>query len=166
MKKYMLIILTLCLFIPTMVVLAKGDFTYISVRGPGLTGEVNITNPELTQDFFVFADFSKGPIDPPADPGEGYEVVRVHVVTENSKPTPTPFDLLYYYPYSGYVYYQGLVNGSSEYDGKWYIANPAANEPFRAALTARARLTWIPFAALAVILAVFFIAYRRNPKHT
>ena len=164
MKKSIAIVFILGLLIPTLSAFAKGDFDYIAVRGPGLTGEVNITDPALTQDFFVFADFSQGPIDPPPDPGEGYEVVRVHVVTENSKPTPTPFDLLYYYPYAGYVFYQGLVNGSSEYDGKWYIANPAANDPFRAALTQRALLTWIPFAVLACILIWFFVAYRRKPK--
>jgi len=149
-----------------MLVLAKGNFDYLEVRGPGLTGGVQITNPALTQDFFVFADFSKGSVNPPTDPGEGYEVVRVHVVTENSKATPTPFDLLYYYPYTGYVYYQGLVNGSSEYDSKWYVANPEANGPFRTALEQRARLTWIPLVVLAVILGWFFIAYSRKPKST
>jgi len=166
MKKNISILFILGLLIPTMSAFAKGNFDYVTVRGPGITGELNITNPKLTQDFFIFADFTKGPIDPPADPGEGYEVVRVHVDYTNDKPTPTPFDLLYYYPYSGYVYYQGLVGGSSEYDGKWYIANPDANDPFRGALTQRALLTWIPFAALAVILVWFFFAYRRKPKES
>ena len=166
MKKNITIILILGLLIPTFSAFAKGNFDYVAVRGPGLTGEVNITSPALTQDFFVFADFSQGSIDPPTDPGEGYEIVRVHVDYTNDKPTPTPFDLLYYYPYTGYVFYQGLVDGSSEYDGKWYIANPAADEPFRDALAQRAWLTWIPFAALAVILVWFFIAYRKKPKES
>jgi len=164
MKKTILTLLTILVLVPTTIATADGNFDYITVRGPGLTGEVNITNPVLTKDFFVFADFTKGPVEPPADIGEGYEVVRVHVDYTNEKPTPIPFDLFYYYPYTGYVYYQGLVDGSSEYDGQWYLANPAANEPFRDALAQRARLTWIPFAVLAVILVWFYIAYRRKPK--
>jgi hypothetical protein len=164
MKKSVATLFILGLLIPTLSAFAKGGFDYIAVRGPGLTGEVNITDPALTQDFFVFADFLQGPIDPPADPGEGYEIVRVNVIVENEKPTPTPFDLLYYYPYTGYVYYQGLVNGSSEYDGKWYTANPTANDPFRAALAQRTMLTWIPFAVLAVILVWFFVAYKKKPN--
>jgi len=158
--------LLLGIFISVVSAVASGGFDYITVRGPGLTSDLDITNPALTSDFFVFADFTKGPIDPPADPGEGYEVVRVYVVTKNQNPTPTPFDLLYYYPYTGYVYYDGLANGSSEYDKKWYVANPAANEPFRAALAARAKVTWIPFAILSVIIIVFAVAYYKKPKQT
>lgn len=160
MKKYIFLILALCLIIPTTLVLAKGEFDYITIKGPGVTGEINVTNPALTGEFFAFADFSKGPVDPPANPGEGYQIVRVYVVDTK----PAPFDQLHYYPYTGYVYYDGLANGSSEYDGKWYMANPSANDPFRAVLAERARLTWIPFVALVVILGGFFIAYRSKPQ--
>jgi hypothetical protein len=159
-KKITAFLLVLGLLIPATIALAKGGFDYITVKGPGVTGEINVTNPALTGDFFAFADFSKGPIDPPADPGEGYQIVRVYVVDTK----PAPFDQLHYYPYTGYVYYDGLVNGSSEYDVKWYAANPAANDPFRGVLAERARLTWIPFAALIVILGGFFIAYRSKPQ--
>jgi len=164
MKKYFLIILALCQLFPA-AALAKGNFDYITVNGPGLQGELTITNPELTG-FFAFADFAQGAIVPPADPGEGYEIVRVFVVTENDKPEPTAFDQLFYYPYAndGYVFYVGLANGSSEYDGKWYAANPSADAPFRAALAERARINWIPFGALVVILGVFVFAYYRKPK--
>jgi len=164
MKKSFYIILFITLIVPFSLVFAKGKFDYITVKGPGITGEINITNPELTDDFFVFADFTRGSIDSPANPGEGYQIVRVFVVTENEKPDPIPFDQLHYYPYTGYVYYDGIVNGSSEYDAKWYTANPSANEPFRAALAQRARITWIPFAVFLVIIIVFAVAYYRKPK--
>ena len=166
-RKIFILLIVLVLVIPTSFALAKGNFDYIIVKGPGLQGELNLTNPELTS-FFVFADFSLGAIDPPADPGEGYEITRVFVVTENDKPDPTAFDQLYYYPYAddGYVFYVGLANGSSEYDGKWYAANPAADAPFRAALAARARINWIPFAVLIAILGVFAFAYYQKPKNT
>jgi len=160
MKKYIFLILAFCLLIPAALVLANGGFDYITIKGPGVTGELNVTNPALTSDFFAFADFSKGAIDPPVDPGEGYQIVRMYVVDTK----PQPFDQLHYYPYTGYVYYDGIADGSSEYIGKWYMANPSANEPFRAALAERARLTWIPFAVLVVTLAGFFIAYRSKPQ--
>jgi hypothetical protein len=156
--------LVLSLIFPAGWVSAKGNFDYLAVKGPGITGEINITNPALTADFFVFADFTQGEVPVPADPGQGYEVVRVYVEMTNGKPSPTPFDQLHYYPYTGYVFYDGLVNGSSEYDGKWYAANPSAEAPFRAALAERARLNWIPFGVLVAMLAAFFIAYNRKPK--
>jgi len=157
-------VLLLTLLIPTMAVLAQGKFDYITVKGPGLTGDVDVTNPALTEDFFIFADFTQGEVPAPADPGEGYQIVRMYVEYTDSKPKNLPFDLLYYYPYTGYVYYDGVLEGSSEYDGKWYAANPEAETPFRNVLVQRALLTWIPFAVLAVILAGFFIAYNRKPK--
>ena len=166
MKKKLLLILVLCLLIPTTIALASGDFSYVTIDGPGLTDELNVTDPALTSDFFIFADFTKGPIDPPADPGEGYEVTRVYIETIDDKPEAKAFDQLLYFPYTdeGYVYYVGVAEGSSEYDGKWFAANPAADEPFRAALAKSARLEWVPLAVLAVILAGFFIAYRSKSK--
>ncbi|MBI5932558.1 MAG: hypothetical protein HY867_02530 [Chloroflexi bacterium] len=159
MKKQFAFALTLVLLLIPTIVLAKGSFDYIEVKGPGITGNILITNPALTEDFFAFADFSAGNVPAPADAGQGYQVVRVYVVDDKDH----PFDQLEYYPYTGYVHYIGLAEGTSEYDGKWYAANPAADAPFRSALAARARLTWIPFAALIVILIVVFVAYRSKP---
>lgn len=164
MRRLLLFLIVFSIVIPTSLVIAQGNFTYLTVKGPGITGEINITDPALTGDFFAFADFMQGEVPAPAEPGQGYQVVRVYVETVDGKPTDRPFDQLHYYPYTGYVFYDGLVNGSSEYDGKWYAANPSANEPFRAALAERARLTWIPFAVLVLIVGGFFLAYNRKPK--
>lgn len=159
MKKRLVLALTLALLLIPTIVLAKGSFDYIEVKGPGITGNIVITNPALTEDFFAFADFSAGSIPAPDNAGQGYEVIRVYLVDEKDR----PFDMLEYYPYTGYVHYIGLAEGTSEYDGQWFVANPAADAPFRSALAARARLTWIPFAALVVILVVVFVAYRGKP---
>jgi hypothetical protein len=158
MLRKIVLLLIFGLLVPTAAAFAKGNFDYITVKGPGITGDISITNPALTQDFFAFADFSLGSIEAPADPGQGYQVVRMYVKGSSAD----PFDQLHYYPYTGYVYYDGIVNGASEYDGKWYAANPAVEGPFRDTLAERARLNWIPFAVVAVILAGFFIAYRRK----
>lgn len=166
MRRIPVCLLVIALLVPSSLAEAKGDFDYITVKGPGITGELNITNPALTTDFFAFADFSKGAIDAPPDPGQGYQVVRVYVLTENGKPVPTPFDQLHYYPYTGFVYYDGLVGGSSEYDGSWYTANPSAEKPFRETLSERARLAWMPLAILVLLLAIFWYAYRSTSKKT
>lgn len=163
MKKLLILMFVLGMLVPGTFapsVFAKGEFDYITIKGPGITGEINVTNPALTQNFFAFADFSQGSIDVPADPGQGYQVVRVYVADNKDQ----PFDQLHYYPYTGYVYYDGLVDGSSEYDGKWYVSNPSAEEPFRAVLSERARFTWIPLAVVVILLAGFYIAYRTKPR--
>ncbi len=157
-RNYLSFALALGMLLFPTVILAKGSFDYIEVKGPGITGDIVITDPALTEDFFAFADFSAGAIPAPADPGQGYEIIRVYMVDEKDQ----PFDELHYYPYTGYVYYDGIAGGSSEYDGKWYVANPAADAPFRAALKAKATLTWIPFAAFLVIMTAIFIAYRKK----
>lgn len=160
MKKIYFLLLILALLIPGTAALANGEFDYIVIKGPGITGDINVSNPMLTQGIFTFADFSKGDVNPPADPGAGYQIVRMHA--DGSK--GIPYDQLHYYPYTGYVYYDGIVNGFSEDGGKWYIANPAIEEPFRAILAEDARLTWIPFGVLAVLLIGFFVAYQMKPK--
>jgi len=142
--------------------LAQGPFSYITVRGPGISGDLSVTNPALL-DFFAFADFSKGPVEVPTDPGEGYEVVRSLVDGKTNK--VQNFDYLHYYPDTSHVYYDGLVEGSSEYDGKWYIARPESEAAFRSALAERARLTWVPFAVFVVLLVIFGAAYfRKQPN--
>ena len=163
MKKIFALILALIVLVPT-TAFAKGEFDYITVKGPGIVGEIDVTNPVLTQDFFAFADFTQGEIPTPVDPGQGYQIVRVYVEFTDSKPKDLPFDQLHYYPYTGYVYYDGVVEGSSEYDGKWYAANPAAEAPIRSVLFQRALLAWIPLGVLVIGLIWFFVAYYRKPK--
>jgi len=158
LKRFILFVCVLAFLSQATIVLSKGQFDYIEVKGPGITGSIAITDPALTEDFFAFADFSAGAIPPPADPGQGYQITRVYVIDDKDH----PFDQLEYYPYTGYVHYIGLAEGTSEYDGSWFVANPAADAPFRAALKAKATLTWIPFAAFLVIMAAIFIAYRRK----
>ena len=160
MKNIFFLVLALALFVPVTATTAAGEFDYIVVKGPGITGDINVSNPVLTQDIFTFADFSKGDVNPPTKPGSGYQIVRMHA--DGSK--GIPYDQLHYYPYTGYVYYDGIVNGFSEDGGKWYIANPEIEEPFRAILAEDARLTWIPFWVLAFLLIGFFVAYQMKPK--
>jgi len=158
MKRLALLLTLLILTIPT-AALAKGPFSYITIKGPGISGDLSVTDSAML-DFFTFADFSKGGIDAPANPGDGYEVIRSFVDGETNK--VQNWDLVHYYPDTGYVYYDGLINGSSEYDKKWYVASPDVEAKFRSVMAERARLTWIPFAAFVVLLIVFGVAYYRK----
>jgi hypothetical protein len=111
-------------------VFAKGDFSFISISGPKLKEPVRVTDPTLTGDFFAFADFFEDKTLAPADPGTGYEITRYY--TEGNG--EIAFDRLHYYPDTGFVYYDGIVNGSSEYDGEWYTAKHEIKTVFESAL--------------------------------
>ncbi len=95
-------------------VLAKGNFSFITISGPNLKETIRSTDPALVTDFFAFADFSRTPVEAPANPGVGYEITRFYIDAGSE----SAFDKLHYYPETGFVYFDGLVGGSSEYDGK------------------------------------------------
>jgi hypothetical protein len=115
---------------------AKGEFSFIAVTGGQLTDEVRLSDPALTRDFFTFADFYRNKTDAPVDPGPGYEITRYYI----NGHTETAFDRLHYYPETGFVYYDGIVKGSSEYDGEWYTAQPEIKDIFETALFTQIRL--------------------------
>ena len=112
---------------------AKGGFNFITISGSNLKEEVRVTDLALTEDFFTFADFSKDKAGTPTDPGEGYEILRYYVDGNRE----IIFDRLHYYPEMGFVFYDGIENGESEYDGEWYTANVAIRMVFESALSAQ-----------------------------
>jgi hypothetical protein len=114
---------------------AKGGFSFISITGSNLKGEVRVDDPKLTTDFFAFANFSQDKTKAPSDPGTGYEITRYYIDGKRE----TPFDRLHYYPETGFVYYDGIVDGSSEYDGEWYIAKPEVKMAFENILPGQAK---------------------------
>lgn len=109
---------------------AKGGFAFITIRGTNLTEPIRVTDSALTEDFFAFADFYRAKTQAPANAGAGYEVTRYYINGNQN----VAFDQLHYYPDSGYVYYDGIVNGDSEYDGGWYTAKPEMRAIFESAL--------------------------------
>ena len=110
---------------------AKGGFDFIAISSPNLKEEVRVTDTALTEDFFTFADFSKDKTEAPADPGQGYEILRYYIDGKRE----IIFDRLHYYPETGFVFYDGIENGESEYDGEWYTAESEIKSIFESALT-------------------------------
>jgi len=110
---------------------AKGGFDFITIAGPDLKESVRVADPRLTADFFTFANFYEDKTKAPADPGVGYEITR-HYVQGISD---VVFDRLHYYPETGFVFYDGIENGESEYDGEWYTANAEIQSVFESVLS-------------------------------
>lgn len=103
--------------------LAKGPADKVTINGPGLKREIEITDAQALQALSTgqFEDF-KSSIAAPTEVGPGYELVRYYTSGTNL----IAFDHVSYHPNPaggrGYVFYIGLVNGWSEYDGKWFRA--------------------------------------------
>jgi hypothetical protein len=110
---------------------AKGGFDFITISGPNLKEAVRVADTTLTEDFFTFANFYEDKTKEPADPGQGYEILRSYVDGKRE----IIFDRLHYYPETGFVFYDGIENGESEYDGEWYTANPDVKTVFESALS-------------------------------
>lgn len=156
---------------------AKGGFDFIVIAGPNLKEEVHSSDPALSEDFFAFADFYRSKTQAPADPSAGYEITRYYVDGARA----IAFDRLHYYPDSGLVFYDGIVNGESEYDGEWYTARPEVQAVFESALLgqklpgagsnqalpgALLRAPWTRVIAILAALAViclFVFRSRRSP---
>ena len=95
MKKIVTLLFALIALSIPVKVFAKGIFSYIIIKGPGISRDLKVTTPGL-MDFFAFADFSKGHLDAPASPGKGYEVIRPFIDSQTKR--VQDFDHLHYYP--------------------------------------------------------------------
>lgn len=122
--KHAILLFIFIVFVSTGVIWAKGtsdkiilttsDGTIIEITDRATLEVLSMTTLEL----FPVS------IPQPEVTGEGYELQRQY----KDGNTYHTFDRVRYYPagYTGYVFYVGIENGSSEYDGKWFSANPAA----------------------------------------
>jgi hypothetical protein len=103
---------------------AKGPPDKVIVQGPGLSGEVEITDPRRLQafGFFQFEDISQR-VDPPSDPGPGYVITRY--VRDPARGWIAWNRLIYYPPRGGrpgVVWAEGL-SVTTNYDGFWYAVS-------------------------------------------
>jgi hypothetical protein len=97
------------------------------ISGAGLTGEVEITDPDILKALKLGAieDFEQGMVAPPQDLGEGYRITRYfYDGTFN-------FGVLHYYPNpaggTGYVRFEDgpdLQGNHTQYNGQWFHVTP------------------------------------------
>lgn len=103
--------------------MAKGPADKVTINGTELTEEIEVAAAEALQALSIgqLEDF-KSPIAAPSEVGPGYEVTRYYKDGANF----IAIDHVRYHPDPaggrGYVFYIGLVNGWSQYDGKWFRA--------------------------------------------
>jgi len=127
------------LLIPAQLALAKGPPSSATIRGPSLNGEVEITDSVIVSGFALaaFENFEGGALDSP-------QLTQGYLITTYFG-KGRPFDHFTYYldPQGalGYVFYNGIVNGSSEYDGKWYRVTPQGDRAIRRLLAQLGVLT-------------------------
>ncbi|MBL8098468.1 MAG: hypothetical protein JNK81_04765 [Anaerolineales bacterium] len=136
---------------------AKGNFVKITISGGQFTSEIDVTDPSLLG-FFSFSDFPNARTQPPNNVGESFVITRYD--GQNKDGTFHAWDMLHYYPNNsgsgGYVFYDGLINGLSEYDKQWYIASPEGDAAFRKILANQnsVHLTSIQSQGLLIVFAL------------
>jgi len=167
-------------------VLAKGSPDKITVNGPGLSDEVEISDSQVLQSYAMgeFVDFATE-INAPSKLEVGYEITRRYRIGGSN--WVKAIDHFIYYPdpggNRGYIFYAGIIDkkfiyGGSPNDGKWFRVTEGGELAMRqvfsehgvpiavnsSQLTLRTEfLTWIGYGGLLVIGgAVFFLAYRRK----
>ncbi len=160
------------LLVSSQLAMAKGNFAKIVISGGQLASEIEVTDPSLLG-FFSFSDFTNAHTQKPKV-GEGYVVTRYEQYQDG---TFHAWDRLHYYPNTtglgGYVFYDGLINGGSEYDGQWYTASPEGDAALRRILTAHisnaSTSTILPSVALlvglagiAIVMIVGFVVIKRR----
>lgn len=117
---------------------AKGRFSTVVIMALG-TGELRIVSDPDLEGFTALADFTNGSKDA-TNPGsayaDSYEVTRIG---EGEEGRLFAIDRLRYVPPGskehGYILYEGLINGSSEYDGKWFPTTLAGDEVMKRILS-------------------------------
>lgn len=133
--------------IPT-IASAKGTSNLIVITGPGIQGELQITDTESLEPLSMgmletFPNALKNA--PDVDPNSGYTLSRYFAsLGSGGKQTYQHFDTVIFYlnPSGGpaYVYYEGIYNGSSEYDGKWFLASRDGEQAMKRVIAAATAL--------------------------
>lgn len=118
---------------------AKGPPAKAVLSGPGLQGEVAITDAQALAPLAlgVLEDFTGGAIQAPGERATDANRYTLVSYFDDGNGSYRPFDRLYYYPDPsggrGYILYEGLriSGGWSEYDGKWFNATPEGDQSMR-----------------------------------
>jgi WD40 repeat protein len=126
MMKILRIVLLMTLLLVTGVTAAKGPSNRITITGPGLTEPIEITDTNILipLSFVTFENNFENVPKAPTNLGEGYELTRY---CADERGNYMAFDHEHYFPDPrggrGYVFYDGIINGSSTYDGRWFRVN-------------------------------------------
>lgn len=128
--------LALMLLIPG-AVQAKGAPARVIITGPGLAHPLDVRGLAVGALGWYSLDDERHPLrTAPRQLGPGYLVTRYDI--DGSTKRYFAWDHVRYYPNprggAGYVYYIGLLNGASEFDGRWFQAGARGERALRGLL--------------------------------
>lgn len=138
--------------------IAKGPPAKILISGPGIAGDKEFAEAKMLEKIGLggLEDFSphNGSWRQPSDlRGTGFVVTRY---MQNGAAKLFAFDRLRYYPDQpggrDAIFYEGIIGGGSEYDGKWFYATneeqTAMREILAVLVPAQAKVSTLPTAGL------------------
>ena len=115
MPRRLLVSLTALLLLGSGQVSAKGLAEYVVITGPGLTKPLIVRGAAAHPLGMWLMEIPHALTTHPTHLGRSFTLTR------------DGFDRALYYPNpsggQGYIFYVGLLNGSSEYDGQWFRAS-------------------------------------------
>ncbi len=117
------------------VVLAKGPPGKVTISGPGIDELLEVVDDAWMEPLSLpgFMDIFHE-VEAPVSVGAGYLLTRYGFDGEQH----IAFDEVVYYPATtanrALVYYSGIVNGGSEYDGRWFPVTEAGEAAMQAIL--------------------------------
>ncbi len=154
MKRFATMLLMVAALLLGQVALAKGSPQQVTLSGDGFA--LTLTGDQATLDalaFMTLEDYSTATADPPADlSGDGCLITRSYLAEHGEM---VAFDQLRYYPDPaggrGYLYYVGIVYGTSDSDHLWFRANPQSETILKALIADARRSTALTNRALLSI---------------
>ncbi len=129
-KVYPILIFTMMLLALALPANTKGIANRVIISGEGIEGEIIVSDPQalMPLSMGILENFQSGVIDPPFENPDSMPAYELKRYLRTQGENYTQFDSVRYYPDPvggrGYVYYVGIHNGWSEYDGKWFLVQP------------------------------------------
>ncbi len=121
---------------------AKGPPNMVTITGPGIDGEIRISDADMLMpfSFYQFNNLERRIKAPEGDLGPGYRITRYIVDSRGGKNSLKAWDYLTYYPNPsgglGYLYFDGLdpAIGSTEGQEEWYLPSEDGDAAIRRVL--------------------------------
>ena len=166
--KAKILVALLAALVLTQAALAKGPPQKVTVSGGDLPHEIEITGDEALLNALAMMSLEDyqtlTPDAPETISGDGYLITRFYEVSSGRY---VAFDAVRYYPNpdggKGYLNYVGIVNGWSEYDGKWFRPSASGEAALQALIgSAGAAETE---ASTSSILSLFLNAFAAFVSH-
>ena len=133
MKRNMFVLIITLLFGMALGLVLGKSSNLVILNGPGLAEDTQLDDPIFTHFLsLTLLEDVENPIEEPSELGHAYTLDRWFLDEDGRG---GHFDTATYYTHPdgglGYVYYDGIHNGWSEYDEQWYQVNPISEAVMR-----------------------------------